>query len=141
MIFRLILVFLLPIFSAAIIPTPCASNVSHTPAICCPAPLGHKNPCGYPKRGRCVMATSAKVEQRKGNLVDSDIRMEWPTRVFQYVCKCVSKYWGVACEGCQFGYEGEHCQHKVVNKRRNVMTYTQKQKKPTRYYSQCCASR
>lgn len=100
-----------------LIPTPCASNVTASPAVCCPTPSGASRACGFPSRGECqrVRVFSQKDFVAKHTpLFADDIRVNWPERMFQYMCKCRFPYWGADCGDCVHGREGANCQHKVV---------------------------
>ena len=63
-----------------------------------------------------VLKNTSNVTE-KGNRIDS--RYLWPTMVFENVCICSGKFYGVDCNECAFGWSGENCGTKkqVVQRR------------------------
>ena len=106
---RLPLLFtFLPLLSvtSALIPAACVHNVTVSPHICCPTPTGFSQPCGYPTRGQCRLVSAYKPPRRlPGHQLTYtyDIRIEWPSRIFNSTCHCVDNFWGPDCATCKLG--------------------------------------
>lgn len=128
----LILLFLYLVnLSSCIIPRACVSNVTHSPAMCCPKPAGSEHPCGFPHRGICapVQPYRSILTDKFKKLYPTDIRLRWPERVFKYMCKCQSVFFGPDCGECWFGYEGENCNKRVRRTRKDVMKLSSTEKR------------
>lgn len=117
--------------ASAFIPRPCASNLTGSPAICCPIPAGFDKPCGGPERGLCepVQNHHALLTEKYTHFYSTDIRFRWPERVFQFLCKCQGTFFGPDCSECWYGYEGSNCdRRRATIIRRNIMSLTAKEK-------------
>lgn len=101
--FKLLFIFLALMHnSASLIPERCASPDILISKECCPIPAGSSSPCGEEKnRGSCNLITIA--EETDGNV--SDLRFNWPLRLFNRVCECNSPYGGYDCGECKIGYK------------------------------------
>lgn len=108
----------------AVIPKACVGNLTSSPAVCCPIPVGFHQPCGGPERGLCepVKVFHDILIEKYHAFYSKDIRFRWPERFFQLMCKCQGTFFGPGCGECWFGYEGPNCDRRVTKKRRSIMT-------------------
>lgn len=123
------LLFLIANFASALIPKACITNLTALggSGICCPIPKDSVYPCGGPGIGTC-QRQFVQLQALPHHRLRDD-RALWPTRFFKYTCKCESNHFGVACGECWYGWKGKHCdqKHKIV--RRNVLSFTPKERK------------
>ena len=107
----------------AVIPKVCITNLTSSPAVCCPVPAGFDQPCGGPDRGICepVQVYHNFLVEKYRYFYPKDIRFRWPERLFQHMCKCQGTFFGPGCGECWFGYEGPNCDRRVLRKRKNIM--------------------
>ena len=100
----LCILLLLPLMqpTSSLIPKPCANVDSLRKKECCPASLDDPlSLCGKRKgRGDCV---SVNIQEETKNTGD-DFRYEWPSRLFNKLCKCNDNYGGYDGGECKFGY-------------------------------------
>ena len=114
-------------FIYSIVPKNCVHNVSSSEKICCPIPQGYEVPCGGIGRGGChdLNIDLDKVETP----LKMDDRLNWPIKFFKRMCYCEGNYFGIACETCWYGWEGKNCDRKVTIERRNIFSFSNKEKK------------
>ena len=114
----LLLVF--PLITSAQFRAVCNTPENLQNKTCCP------NDCGSSSgRGNCTDITTPVAEQwiqANSDVVSimldapnqpqkrtADSRYQWPTVVFERVCKCSGNYGGVDCGDCDFGWTGGDC--------------------------------
>lgn len=108
------------------IPSACVHNVTRH-HVCCPVSKGSMYRCGGPHRGEC--APINVFRDKVPAIFAFDDRVHWPTKFFQYLCRCKGRFFGVACEECWYGWEGPNCDRKVVRKRYNWLHLSPRKKK------------
>ena len=97
-----------------IIPLPCANSEKFESRTCCPVPdFVDAGPCGVDLgRGSCEPIS---INESEFNILETDIRKNWPIQYFNMTCKCNEKYGGFDCGECSFGYnDGGDCEEKTV---------------------------
>ena len=57
-----------------------------------------------------------------------DSRYLWPTMVFQKVCNCSGKFYGVDCGECAFGWSGENCENETLVVRKSFGSLSSSEK-------------
>ncbi|TGZ55461.1 hypothetical protein CRM22_010379 [Opisthorchis felineus] len=113
----------------ALIPKVCIHNITAIggSGVCCPIPKGAIHPCGGVGIGTCQRQYIQFEQIPKHNLRDD--RLHWPSRFFKYTCQCEGNYFGVGCEECYYGWKGPLCNKREKVLRRNVMSFTKKEKR------------
>ena len=56
-----------------------------------------------------------------------DDRLNWPKAFFTNICHCIGNFAGYACQECKFGYYGEDCDERRVQKRKNFLSLSKKE--------------
>lgn len=56
-----------------------------------------------------------------------DDRLNWPKAFFKNTCHCMGNFAGYACHECKFGYYGEDCEERRIQKRRKFQTMDKKE--------------
>ncbi|XP_066458241.1 tyrosinase-like [Eleutherodactylus coqui] len=104
-------------------PRYCSTHLAVSSKICCPPWNG--SPCGeHVGRGECSIMDRSSYDQ--GSQIpheDShclDDRLYWPTRHYQYYCRCKGNYTGFNCGECKYGHGGEKCDQKKLVVRREI---------------------
>ncbi|XP_064400966.1 L-dopachrome tautomerase-like [Halichondria panicea] len=109
-------------------PAVCNTPENLQSKVCCPNNCNGRGDCVNVKSNAerqsvdadpeivAVLKNTSNVSE-KGNRIDS--RYLWPTMVFENVCICSGKFYGVDCNECAFGWSGENCGTKkqVVQRR------------------------
>lgn len=119
--------FLVYKISYSLVPKICVNNVTSIDKVCCPARIGSSIPCGGPVYGRCspIHIHQDRVEP----ILLRDDRLNWPIRFFKKMCRCEGNFYGIACEKCWYGWEGENCDRKSIITRRNIHSFSKLEKK------------
>ena len=100
---------------SAQIPSVCANNADLQSGRCCP------NNCGGSARGECVdVSIMCKTDYETVGVPKNDERLNWPSNIFNFTCKCNGNYGGYDCLECKFGYEGSDCSEKQKRKRGSI---------------------
>lgn len=115
--------------SDALIPKACVNNITAIggSGVCCPIPRGASQPCGGPRFGTCQKQFVQLQPLPEHRLRDD--RAFWPAKFFKYTCKCEANFFGVACDECWYGWEGPMCDKRQKVIRRNIMSFTPKERK------------
>ncbi len=66
-----------------------------------------------------------------------DSRYFWLTMMFQKVCNCSGKFYGVDCSECAFGWSGENCENKTLVVRKSFGSLSSSENETLREVCSC----
>ena len=119
-------------------PKACVNFESLRDKRCCPIPKGFNLPCGRDaNRGECHELNVRQWSKRYSHYQDFhefDDRRDWPTGLYSFTCKCNPPFGGYDCGKCEYGYYGNDCKEKRIQRRRNFAGMSEREKdRYTRY--------